>query len=335
MMAPQEETLKRNTLGLKLKPIFIGQITIMDSFEFEAYAYIGEEFRKILAPREGITQDFIKNYAVNFGKTLFIRHEDYRSLKDNLKDELTKITRSLSIGDVAKNGNKHANLLTMQLANLYQEPFDDELLTGQYQSTQNLSILLYKNKNIQKKIYHSLSKQGHHYTHIQPLQSSILLLGFLQTLGVFSEQEIHNLFLTSYFKDIGMSFIPREKLDFESLDKMDKILFDEHAENSMKILKSRVPIPSNHLDIIKNHHYLNYKIQARATGNLIESDFLSGVDSALISAIDILVAMTSQRPYRDPMSLFKALELLKIALADEHPQEFRSLVNFLKSFFSR
>ena len=35
---------------------------------------------------------------------------------------------------------------------------------------------------------------------------------------------------------------------------------------------------------------------------------------------------------RDPISTFKALELLKRVMSDEYPQEFKSLVVFLKKF---
>jgi HD-GYP domain-containing protein (c-di-GMP phosphodiesterase class II) len=45
--------------------------------------------------------------------------------------------------------------------------------------------------------------------------------------------------------------------------------------------------------------------------------------------------MTTERPYRKAMTSFKALELLKKVLSDEYPQEFKTLVFFLKNFFSK
>jgi HD-GYP domain-containing protein (c-di-GMP phosphodiesterase class II) len=223
------------------------------------------------------------------------------------------------------------------MANLYNDPYNDELLTNQFQNSKNLGILLYNNRDIQKNIYHNLSKQKYHYTHKQPLLTSIMLLSYLQNLNLFSEAEIQTLFLTSYFKDIGMSFIPRDKFGLAVLSEFDKKLFADHAENSMKILEGRVPMNQTQLNIIKNHHYLNYKIQSMARGEDVipDEEYLSGIESSLLASIDILVAMTTERPYRKAMTSFKALELLKKVLSDEYPQEFKTLVFFLKNFFSK
>lgn len=329
--------IETNRLNLRLRPIFIGQLIIMDSLGHPAYAYEEGMFRVVLEPNEGITSNFINHYAINHDKDIFILEEDFIELNSRLKDQLTKLTRSLSIGNIEKNATKQVNLLTMQMANLYNDPYNDELLTNQFQNSKNLGILLYNNKEIQKNIYHNLSKQKYHYTHKQPLLTSIMLLSYLQNLNLFSESEVQTLFLTSYFKDIGMSFIPREKFELAVLSDFDKKLFSEHAENSMKILEGRVPMNQTQLNIIKNHHYLNYKIQSMARGEDVipDEEYLSGIESSLLASIDILVAMTTDRPYRKAITSFKALELLKKVLSDEYPQEFKALVFFLKNFISK
>lgn len=329
--------IQRNRLNLKLKPIFIGQLMVIDSLQNPTYAYYDGEFNEILAPDEGITSEFVAKYAQQYSKNIFIHEEDFHLLNSHLKDELTKLTRSLSIGDIKKNATKQVNLLTMQMANLYKNPYNDELLTNQFQNSKNLGILLSNNKEIHKEIYHNLTKQSYHYTHKQPLLSSIILLSFIQQLGTFSPNEIQGLFVTSYFKDIGMSFIPREKLELAVLNDYDKELFAEHANNSMKLLEGRVPLSQAQLNIIKNHHYLNYKIQALAKQEKYDQgeEYLSGIESAMVSAMDILVAMTTDRPYRTANSSFKALEVLKKVLVDEYPQEFKTLVFFIKNFFQK
>lgn len=325
----------QHSLPLKLKPLFVGQLSTIDALRDSAYAYIDDEFQEVLSANETITNDFIREYASNTSKEIFVSYDDFDEINDFIKNELLKITRSLSIGDPLKNSTRHVNFLSLQMSNLYQDPFNDELLSNQFQSSKNLSSLLLKNKGLTKDLYQNLQKQGHHYTIAQPLLSSILLLGFLQSIGLFSEKEIQNMFLTSYFKDIGMSFIPREKFELAHLNDFDKKIFAEHAENSMKILHNRVPLTQNQLEIIKNHHFLNYKIQKLVMKDTqdVKNDFIHGVESTFISAIDILVAMTNNRPYRDSVSMFQALELLKKVISDEYPQEFRNLVNFLRQFF--
>ena len=329
--------LERNRLSLKLKPVFVGKLTVINALENSAYSYQEGKFLEILSSNEGITKEFIANYALNLGEHIFVEQSDYDLIDDVIREQLTKHTRSLSIGDIGKNARKQVNLLTMQMSSLYDNPFDDEMLVNQFQNSKNLGTLLYNNKNIHKDVYHNLSKQKYHYTHKQPLLSSIMLLSYFQHLGLFTETEIQNLFLTSYFKDIGMSFISREKFELAHLSDFDKNLFAEHAENSMKLLEGRVPLSQSQLNIIKNHHFLNTKIQAMASGRVYvpDQDFISGLESVMMSSIDILVAMTHDRPYRDAKTSFNALELLKKVLADEYSQEFKSLVFFLKKFLSK
>lgn len=327
----------RHSLALRIKPIFVGQLSTVDALRESAYTYKDGKFEEVLYPNETITNEFIRDYASKISKEIFVGNEDYDEINVFIKEELLKITRSLSIGDPLKNSTRHVNFLSLQMTNLYQDPFNDELLNSQFQSSKNLSSLLLKNKGLTKQLYQNILKQGHHYTISQPLLSSVMLLGFFQTIGLFSEKEIQTLFLTSYFKDIGMSFIPREKFELAHLTEFDKKIFSEHAENSMKILNGRVPLSQSQLDTIKNHHFLNYKIQKLVMKqNTLEKDeFIHGVESTFLSAVDILVAMTNDRPYRDAVSMFAALELLKKVLSDEYPQEFRNLVNFLRQFFSK
>ncbi len=73
--------------------------------------------------------------------------------------------------------------------NLYKDPFDDELLTNQFQNSKNLSSLLINNKEIHKSVFHSVSASRYHYTLTQPLLSSVLLLSFMQSLKLFNEKE--------------------------------------------------------------------------------------------------------------------------------------------------
>lgn len=132
-----------------------------------------------------------------------------------------------------------------------------------------------------------------------------------------------------------MSLIPREKFELAHLNDYDKKLFAEHAVNSRRILKSRIPLNLTQLNIIENHHFLNYKIQALISDSftLNEDKMLTGIESTLLSSIDIIVAMSSKRPYREAVSVFKSLELLKKVIAPDYPNEFKSLVVFLRHFF--
>ncbi len=330
-------SIQLHRLNLKLRPLFVGQLFIVESLNQPGYYYQDGRFNLALNAHEGITPAFISEFAQKHSTEIFISEEDLQDINLRLKDELTKLTRSLSIGNIKRNAIKHTNFLSMQMSNLYKDPFNDALLSNQFQNTKNLSTLLLNNKDIHKLVFHNINDSKYHYTFTQPLLSSLMLLSFIQSLKLFNDKEIEGLFLTSYFKDIGMSFIPREKFELANLNEFDQDLFAKHADNSMLILEGRVPLNNSQLNLIKNHHFLNFKIQNLINSQKIPEDdtYLTGVESMLVSALDILIAMTSERPYRKPMSSFKALELLKRVISDDYPQEYRALVVFLKKFLSR
>ena len=43
--------------------------------------------------------------------------------------------------------------------------------------------------------------------------------------------------------------------------------------------------------------------------------------------------MTSSRPYRQGLTTYQSLELIRKMIADDYPQEFRALVVYLRQFF--
>jgi HD-GYP domain-containing protein (c-di-GMP phosphodiesterase class II) len=166
--------------------------------------------------------------------------------------------------------------------------------------------------------------------------SSLMLLSFLQSIRLFHDKEIENLFLASYLKDIGFSIIPEEKYDESNLDDVDQKLFADHAEFSFDILEGRVPLSKNYLTIIRNHHFLNARLLEminKSPRSNSQTNMLLGIESVMIGVFDMIVAMTSDRPYRKGMTLFQSLELIKKLMADEYPQEFKALVVFIKQFY--
>lgn len=338
MQPDSVKILRSHSLPLKLKPVHLGQLALLETLKRPAYHYFGGEFITVLEASSGVDLNFLKEYAKKYNTTqIFISAEDYELVHEKLNTQLVQLSRAQSTSDPLKNSMNQAHLLSLQLTNLYANPFDDALLNSQYQNSKNFSNLLFNNKSIHKDLYHKYQKQKHHYIIGQPMLSSILLLSFVQHTKMFTEKEIQTLFLTSYFKDIGMSFIPREKFELAYLSEFDKQLFADHSELSMKILEGRLPFNKTQLNLIANHHFLNYVIQSkiRQKDFLTDEPFISGVESTILSSIDILVAMTNGRPYRDSVSLFKTLEFLKLVIHDDYPQEFKMLVMFMKQFFSK
>lgn len=326
----------QHRLALKLVPVLVGELYLSRKLKNPVFVFKEGLFHIVIQAGLVPTKDQITTLIKNSFKEVYIYPEDLQEIKSNLESALIKITRSLSVGDPLENGAKDLKLLSLNLGGLYQNPHNDELLMLQFQSSQNLSKFLLENKKFQPYFFQNLMRENFHFTLSQPMLSSILLLSFLQSIHIFHDKEVENLFLASYLKDIGISMIPDDKYDLKTLTTRDQQLFAHHADFSFDLLEGRVPLSKNYLTIIKHHHFMNDKMKEllqRDSKKKKEPDIIFGIESTLVSVFDILVAMTSERPYRKSMTLYQSLELIKKMMADEYPQEFRALVVFLKQFY--
>ncbi len=325
----------QHKIGFKLTPILVGELYLAKSLKHPVYVFIDETFQPVFTSGTPPSKEQILQLIKSNFKEVYVYREDQEAIKAHLEQALLKITRSLSIGDPLQNGAKELKLLSMNLDNLYRDPHSDERLMLQFQSIQNLGKFLIENKKQQSLLFQNLASENFHFTMIQPMLSSMLLLSFIQNLHLFHEKEVENLFSASYFKDIGFSMIPSDKYDLKDLKPHEKDLFANHADFSFELLEGRLPISKSYLSIIKNHHFMNDRIKNIASKNHPhdEQEIIYGIESTLVSVFDIFVAMTSDRPYRKGMTHYKALEVIKKIMADDYPQEFKALVIFLKQFF--
>ncbi len=328
--------IDHNRLSLKLAPILVGELYLAKKLKHPVYIFIDGAFYPVINEDSVPTRDQIHTLIKNSHREVYIFQDDIQEIKKNLENALIKITRSLSVGDPIENGSKELKLLSLNLGGLYGNPHNDELLMLQFQSSQNLSKFLLENKKHQSHFYQNLIHENFHFTLSQPMLSSILLLSFLQSIHLFHDKEVENLFLASYLKDIGISMIPGDKYDIKTLTTKDQELFASHADFSFDLLEGRIPLSKNYLTIIKHHHFLNDKMKelvSRDKKIKNEPNIIFGIESTLVSVFDVLVAMTSDRPYRKGMTLFQSLELIKKMMADDYPQEFKAMVVFLRQFY--
>lgn len=326
---------EQHRLSLKLRPILVGELYLARKLKNPVYIFKNGLFYPVVNEGSVPSKEQINTLIKNAHREVYIYPEDIQEIKKNLETALIKVTRSLSVGDPLENGTKDLKLLSLNLGGLYENPHNDELLMLQFQSTQNLSKFLMENKKHQPQFFQNLIRENFHFTLSQPMLSSVLLLSFLQSIHLFHDKEVENLFLASYLKDIGISMIPDDKYDLKTLTTRDQELFANHADFSFELLEGRIPLSKNYLTIIKHHHFLNDKMKdlLQKDKKKSEPEIIYGLESTLVSVFDILVAMTNDRPYRKGMSLFQSLELIKMMMADEYPQEFKALVIFLKQFY--
>ena len=150
---------------------------------------------------------------------------------------------------------------------------------------------------------------------------------------MYIDKDIELFFLTSYFKDIGMSAVPVEKYNDEHLTDDDKLLLASHPQLSVNILKGRVPLPPNHLKIIENHHIYSTLTNQMNLSSKDDPNNIFGFETMMISVMDTVAAMTTDRPFRKAESLYKSLDLIRLLIGDKYPQEFKLIVFYFKNFF--
>lgn len=292
-------------------------------------------YKILLRKNSYINTNVIKNLIEQGFKKIFVKHEMRHILAELLQDELRKATRSLSVGNILDNSKKLVNLLSINMAYLYEYPTNDSTLALQHQSIKNLCLFLFNRPEIHEPLFREITKQKHHFIVSQPLVASLFLVGILKNSRLFSEKEVESLFITSYFKDIGMSSIPTEKYELDNLSNDDKLLLARHAQHSVQILSNRIPLGPNYLRIIENHHSFSLLTRELSLKNESDHQLAKGFETMIVSVCDIIAAMISERPYRPAVAIFESLELIKVIIVDDFPHEFRLIVSYFKNFFQK
>jgi response regulator RpfG family c-di-GMP phosphodiesterase len=324
----------QHKLIFKLQTIQVNELYLLPKLNNPAYLFKQGVFQVIIPSLTSPSKEQIQTLQKNGVTEIFVFEEDKIEIKSNLELTLTKLSRSLSIGDPIDNGSKEIKLLSRNMASLYDNPHNDELLKLQFQSSQNLSKFLIENKKHQNLLYEKAATDNQHFIISQPMMSSLMLLSFLQHIHLFNDKEIENLFLASYLKDLGVALIPKEKYNLKDLNENELDLFSHHADFSSELLQGRIPLTTNYLNIIKNHHFLNDKLKRMIGKNTHrESEMVLGLETTLVAVFDMLVAMTNDRPYRNKLSMYQALEVIKILMADNYPQEYKAIILFIRQFF--
>lgn len=324
--------LEQNALNTGLKPISLRGFLFLKQSPCDVYGLENSLYKVLLKKNSYINTSVLKNLIQQGHTKVFVPHSQHSELIELQQDELVKVTRSLSIGPPLDNAKKLVNLLTVNMAHLYDFPTDDKTLNLQIQSVKNLCLFLYNRPEIHAPLYHEFSKQKHHFIVAQPFISSLFLIGVLKQSRMFSDKEVENLFLTSYFKDIGMSSVPTEKFDKDELSHDEKMLLARHAGHSVQILQGRLPLAPQYFKIIQNHH--SFSLLTRDM-NLDKSQeqLAQGFETMIVSVMDIIAAMITERPYRPSVPIFESLELTKVLIIDEFPHEFKLIVGYFRNFF--
>ena len=332
------DTIEQNNLTLHLLPI-----SIRDLFYFQyspaTIFYLNKErvFQEIYKKNSPINKESLSFIIKKTDGNIFIDSFEYEKIKSLQQENLRKTIRSISMSKNSKNIKRLINLLSLNLKYLYQNPQSDDQLNLQYQSIISTFNLILESPDILPFLYQEIYKQKHYYIITQPLTSSLSLLSLLLKQNFYNKKEMENLFITSYFKDIGMSSIPFENYEGLLQTEREKKLFSNHPNVSVKYLFGRLPLNLNNLNIIKHHHSYHSLVNKdlRQIKEQSNESIILGFETLLVSVMDIIAGMTSNRPFRETKTLFESLIVIKKIMIKDYPKEFTVLVNFFKKFFAK
>lgn len=320
-----QEVFNQSRLTLELRPIGIKKMIYLKNVPGDIFAFENKLFARVLKKNDPIGKEILVKLLEQKHHTLYVSHDTYNEIQNIINTYLIKMTRTLSQGDPNKKAPAQMNLMTINMANIYENTGNSELLKMQHQSSILFGkFLIDHNSNIDN-YYRSFVTQGHHYTLTQPMLSSLLLIGFLAKYHLFSLPELENLYLTSYFKDVGMGLLASERFDHHTAEKEDKDYISQHAQKSVEVLRGRIPLEENQLNLIAHHHEIINKPEI--------DNVTYGFESLIVSITDIITAMLSERPYRQKFTLYETLEYIKNILGDRYFSEFKLLVHYLRNFF--
>jgi len=329
--------LELNNLTIGHRPLGLRELWYIEQTPCDIFFSREGILTRLAEKNNPLTNQNIREWGDSSISRVFIKMEDYPKIIERQKENLRNHTRSISIGEPVEIGRKQAILLTICLKYFYEDTNNDELLTLLYQSVKSYSTFLINNIGVHHQIYNDYSKLKFHYIYSQPLLSSLFLIGILKHARIYTEKEMETAFITSYFKDVGMSAISVEKYDLRVLSPTDKKMLHEHALNSVSILANRIPLNNSQIKIIEGHHIFSTLTRELENFELNVDDGLNvyGAETLFISITDIIAAMINDRPYRNATSLFQSLDLIKELLIVQFPQEFKLIVSYFKTYFTK
>lgn len=325
--------LKTNQMDYALLPFHLKELVVCSKAPDDIYCQKEGIFQKILRKNTEIKRKDLLKFIEMGLLTLYTSEAGKSFIDQKVRSQTLIKSRSLFRQDPEVAGPQHMNFLSMNLEKLYKDPFEEALLKFQHQNTKVFAQFLIHNRDHARPLYDHYSDQQHFYTISQPLLSSLLLMNFLQTIDAFSEGDLQRLFIISYFKDIGMSFISKDRLSKEKLSERDRSVLTDHPETSVDLLRDRIQLDESELKIIKHHHWLGEKFRLSQTEGRPPENIM-GFETVMVGMFDIIAAMVTSRPYRNRFSLFETLEYVRTLVGTQYRAEFKALVLYLHRFYS-
>ena len=184
-------------------------------------------------------------------------------------------------------------------------------MTTAYQAVKGLDNLVYQLVNVltldtSGLVHINNLKSYDEYTYHHSLSVAVLSVAIGQALG-FDNQELKSLCRCAILHDIGKMLVPIGLITKPGqLDANEFNIVKTHAEQGGQLLKSGV---IGGIDLWLGVAFHHEKVDGTGYPRRLKKDEIP-LFSRIISVADVYDAVTSYRPYRDPMVPCNALELI-------------------------
>lgn len=170
----------------------------------------------------------------------------------------------------------------------------------------NISSMLAHNDVVPRGLFNVVQHDFYTFTHVTNVAGFALLLA--ERLGIGDEDQRQAIAEGALLHDVGKRFIPTEVLCKRGkLNDKERELIETHPLRGFVDLRTNANLQFEQLLMVYQHHEridgLGYPV--RLTGKEMHPW------SKLLAIVDVFDAITSKRPYRDPMPLGKALEFIE------------------------
>ena len=150
-------------------------------------------------------------------------------------------------------------------------------------------------------------KSEDEYTYVHATNVALLTMCLAEYLG-FSGKPLENIGIAALLHDVGKMVIPDEILNKAgALDTDERSVMETHPLRGVQYLATQNDIPSLAMIAVMEHHL---KFDGSGYPH-IRDGWRPNIVSQMVSVADVFDALRSKRPYRDPVSQDKILDILR------------------------
>lgn len=277
------------------------------------YAARGGELRKVVARAQR-------------GMSFLVREIDSDLLRGALADSLPSVLANSRIAPIERSKTAYtiaAKVLAPVFA--HDRPLDHDGLMITHQAIDGITMHLLQDEEMTWAMVATMQK--HMATHTHAINTAVYGIVMARFMQFGSPDAIRDVARGGLLHDIGKNRIPRTILDKPaSLDAGEWQTMRTHVKSGYDMIVRAMGFAPSYAHIVAEHH-------ERCDGSGYPAGrSISGIalDSQLVAIVDAFDALTSRRPYRNAVTPFEALRLLRVAMrgqfSDELLREFIKLL---------